>query len=161
MDDVPTWMTRGKTTSILKDKEKRNAANNYHSIRCLLLMRKLLTIVLTGKSKCTPFSEECDTGWAEEMHERLMKKTWRTKLIACNESLGEVDIKSGIFQGDSFSLQFFVVFPTPLAIILNETDLGNVYMKWAQRERDNDWREHILRKRLRQWYVQHRNKHYG
>ena len=26
-----------------------------------------------------------------------IKETWKTELIACNESLGEVDIKRGIF----------------------------------------------------------------
>ena len=31
------------------------------------------------------------------------KETWRAELTACNESLGEVDIRRGIFQGDSFS----------------------------------------------------------
>ena len=36
--DVPKWMTEGKTTLIQKDPEKRNAANNYHPIACLLLM---------------------------------------------------------------------------------------------------------------------------
>ena len=35
------------------------------------------------------------------------KETWRTELIACNESLGEVDITRGIFQGDSFSPLLF------------------------------------------------------
>ena len=35
------------------------------------------------------------------------KKTWRTELIACNESLGEVDNRGGIFQGDSFSPLLF------------------------------------------------------
>ena len=34
------------------------------------------------------------------------KETWRTELIACNESLGEVDNR-GIFQGDSFSPLLF------------------------------------------------------
>ena len=28
------------------------------------------------------------------------KETWRTELTACNESLGEVDIRRGIFQED-------------------------------------------------------------
>ena len=54
------------------------------------------------------------------------KETWRTELIACNESLGEVDIRRGIFQGDSFSPLLFVVVLIPLSIILNETDLGYV-----------------------------------
>ena len=51
------------------------------------------------------------------------KETWRTELIACNESLGEVDIKRGIFQGDSYSPLLFVAVLIPLSIILNETDL--------------------------------------
>ena len=54
------------------------------------------------------------------------KETWITELIACNESLGEVDIGRGIFQGDSFSPLLFVVVLIPLSIILNETDLGYV-----------------------------------
>ena len=37
------------------------------------------------------------------------KGTWITELIACNERLGEVDIKRGIFQGDSFSPLLFIV----------------------------------------------------
>ena len=47
--DVPTWMTKGKTTLIQKDPEKRNAANNYHSNTLLPLMWKLLTSVLMKK----------------------------------------------------------------------------------------------------------------
>ena len=44
-------------------------------------------------------------------------------MIACNESLGEVDIRRGIFQGDSFSPLLFVVVLIALSIILNKTDL--------------------------------------
>ena len=36
--DVPTWMTKGKTTLIQKNPEKVNAANNYRPITCLPLM---------------------------------------------------------------------------------------------------------------------------
>ena len=54
------------------------------------------------------------------------KETWRIELIACNESLGEVHIRRGIFKGDSFSPLLFVVVLIPLSIILNETDLGYV-----------------------------------
>ena len=42
-------MTKGKTTLILKNPEKGNAANNCHSIACLPIMWKLLTSVLTEK----------------------------------------------------------------------------------------------------------------
>ena len=54
------------------------------------------------------------------------KKTWRTELTGYNESLGEVDIRRGIFQGYSFSPLLFVVVLIPLSIILNEIDLGYV-----------------------------------
>ena len=54
------------------------------------------------------------------------KETWRTELRAYNESLGEVDIRRGIFQGDYFSPLLFVVVLIPLSIILSETDLGYV-----------------------------------
>ena len=30
------------------------------------------------------------------------KETWRTEMIACSETLVEVDIRRGIFQGHSF-----------------------------------------------------------
>ena len=46
--------------------------------------------------------------------------------IACNESLGEVDIRRGTFQGDCFPPLLFVVLLIPLSIILNKTDLGYV-----------------------------------
>ena len=42
------------------------------------------------------------------------KETWRTGLTACNESLGEVDIRRGTFQGDSFSPLLFVAALIPL-----------------------------------------------
>ena len=54
------------------------------------------------------------------------KETWRTELIACNESLGKVEIRRGIFQGDSFSLLLFVVVLIPLSVFLNEAGLGYV-----------------------------------
>ena len=54
------------------------------------------------------------------------KETLRTELIACNKSLGEVDIRRGIFQGDSFSPLLFFIFFIPLSIILSKTGLGYV-----------------------------------
>ena len=54
------------------------------------------------------------------------KETWRTEMIACSETLVEVDIRRGIFQGHSFSPLLFVVILMSLSIILNETDLGYV-----------------------------------
>ena len=54
------------------------------------------------------------------------KETCTTELIACNESLEEVDIRRGISQGDYFSPLLFAVAVIPLSLILNETDLGYV-----------------------------------
>ena len=54
------------------------------------------------------------------------KETWRTELMKCNKSLGEVDTRRGIFQGNSFSPLLFVVALIALSIILNETDLEYV-----------------------------------
>ena len=47
--NVPTWMTKGKTTLIQKDPEKGNAAKNYHHVAGLPFMWKLLTSVFAVK----------------------------------------------------------------------------------------------------------------
>ena len=48
-------------------------------------------------------------------------KNWRVKLICNNEKLAEVEIKIGIFQGDSLSPLLFVITLTPLTQILKAT----------------------------------------
>ena len=40
---VPEWMTKGKTTRILKVLSKETAPNNYRPIPCLRMMWKVLT----------------------------------------------------------------------------------------------------------------------
>ena len=40
---VPSWLTRGRSSLLLKDKNKENVASNYRSITCLSLMWTLLT----------------------------------------------------------------------------------------------------------------------
>ena len=42
-DDVPTWLTKGRTVLITKDKAKGKEVRNYRPITCLPLMWKLLT----------------------------------------------------------------------------------------------------------------------
>ena len=54
------------------------------------------------------------------------KKTWRTELISCNESLGEIDTRRGIFQGNYFLPLLFAVALIPLSITFKETNLGYV-----------------------------------
>ena len=48
--DVPGWMTKGRTVLIQKDPAKGTVASNYRPIACLLLMWKLLTGSLAGKT---------------------------------------------------------------------------------------------------------------
>ena len=45
---------------------------------------------------------------------------WRVMLCAGNSELGEVDIKRGIFQGDSLSPLVFVLALIPLSLILRK-----------------------------------------
>ena len=45
-DDLPEWMTHGRTVLCQKDPRKGNTADNYRSITCLPLMWKLLTGVI-------------------------------------------------------------------------------------------------------------------
>ena len=47
---VPSWLTRGKTLLLQKDKSKRNTASNYRAITCLPLMWKLsIYFIFTGQ----------------------------------------------------------------------------------------------------------------
>ena len=47
--DVPTWMTKGRTTLVQKDPEKGNSTYNHRPIACLPLMWRLLTSILAKK----------------------------------------------------------------------------------------------------------------
>ena len=46
---VPSWLTRGRTSLLQKNKTKGNVASNYRPITCLPLMWKLLTGVTTDQ----------------------------------------------------------------------------------------------------------------
>ena len=51
-------------------------------------------------------------------------KQWKTNLYAGGSFLGTVDIKRGIFQGDSFSPLLFVIILIPLTMVLRESRMG-------------------------------------
>lgn len=51
-------------------------------------------------------------------------KKWNTQLFANNTNLGQIDIKKGIFQGDSLSPLWFVLSLNPLSLLLNSTTHG-------------------------------------
>ena len=52
---------------------------------------------------------------------------WRTELTSNGQSLGSVDIKRGIFQGDSLSPLLFVITMIPLTLILRKCEVGYSY----------------------------------
>ena len=45
---------------------------------------------------------------------------WQTELTSCRESLAKVNIRRGIFQGDSLSPLLFVMCMIPLANVLRK-----------------------------------------
>ena len=49
---------------------------------------------------------------------------WKTELSSCGETLGLVDIRRGIFQGDSLSPLIFAVCMVPLTKILQNVKAG-------------------------------------
>ena len=46
---VPSWLTRGRTSLLQKDKSKDKGASNYRTITCLSLIWKLLTVVIADQ----------------------------------------------------------------------------------------------------------------
>jgi len=179
---VPSWLTKGRTALLQKDKSKGNVASNYRPITCLPLMWKLLTGVIAEqiyghldqqellpeeqkgcrkgsrgtndllyidravirevKSRkknlamawidykkaydMVPHSwiKECLDlfGVAENIKTLLANsmEKWRVLLCSGNLELCEVDIKRGIFQGDSLSPLVFVLALIPLSLILRK-----------------------------------------
>ena len=187
--NVPDWMTKGRTTLIMKDPEKGAAAGNYRPITCLPVMWKLLTGIISDKlyesldernilpdeqkgcrkgtqgtndqllidkmilkeSKARrknlalgwidykkaydmiphPWILECLglVGTAQNVKNLLANSMngWKTELTSNGESLGNVDIKRGIFQGDSLSPLLFVIAMIPLTLILRKCEAGYYY----------------------------------
>ena len=56
---------------------------------------------------------------------------WKVELTSMGESLGDVSIKRGIFQGDSLSPLLFVLCMVPLTLILRKT---KACYKWGNKE---------------------------
>ena len=168
---VPSWLTRGRTSLLQKDKSKGNVASDYRPVTFLSLMWKLLTGVIADliyaqldQEKLLPEEQKgCREGsrgtndllyidravikevksrnknlamaridykkaynmvphsWIiecldlfEEAHNIksfLVNSMEKRKVMLCsgNSELGEVEIKRGIFQGDSLSPLVFVL----------------------------------------------------
>ena len=179
---APSWLNRGRTSLLQKDKSRDNVASNYRPITCLPLMWKLLTGVISDQiyvhldqAKLLPeelkgcrkgsrgtndliyidravFKEiksrnknlamawidykkaydlvphswtiEClDLFEVAENNKSLLVNSmekWKVMLCSGNCELGEVEIKRGIFQGDSLLPLVFVLELISLSLILRK-----------------------------------------
>ena len=61
------------------------------------------------------------------------REHWKLPLTSNGEVLGEVDVKRGIFQGDSLSPLLFVLSMIPLLLVLRKV---NVCYEWGKKEND-------------------------
>ncbi len=65
------------------------------------------------------------------MREIFCKEEWKLSLTSNGEKLGDVDIKRGIFQGDSLSPLLFVLSMISLSLLLRKV---NVCYEWGKKE---------------------------
>ena len=167
---LPSWLTRGRTSMLQKDKSKGNVASNYRpnliadQIYVHLDHEKLLleehkgyrkgsrgsndlifidrAVIKEVKSRnknlamawidykkaydMVPHSwiiEFLDLfGVAENIKSLLVNsmEKWKVMLCSGNSELSEVEIKQGIFQGDSLSPLVFVLAMIPISLILKK-----------------------------------------
>ena len=72
----------------------------------------------------------------EEKTVSFLKNTmphWKTELTSSGEKLAEVNIRRGIFQGDSLSPLLFVVAMIPMTRVLQKIDVGYQFKKGGSR----------------------------
>ena len=68
-------------------------------------------------------------GAAENIQSLLVTsiEKWKVMLCSTNSGLGEVEIKQGIFQGDSLSSLVFVLALIPLSLILKKANVADEF----------------------------------
>ena len=72
-------------------------------------------------------------GIAENVRNFLLRSMdqWKLSLTSNGEDLGDVDVKRGIFQGDSLSLLLFVLSMIPQSLVLRKV---NACYEWGKKE---------------------------
>ena len=76
-------------------------------------------------------------GVAENIKSLLVNsmEKWKVMLCSGNSELGEVEIKRGIFQGDSLSPLVFVLALIPLSLILRKQHMRRQHMSFQKVKR--------------------------
>ncbi|XP_068240908.1 uncharacterized protein [Palaemon carinicauda] len=119
-------MTTGKTSLIQKDKSEGNIASNYRPITFLPMMRKLLTGIIS--ERLYNYLEKTNTIPHQQKGSRrkllIDKMVMKNILKSSGIRLAEVNIRRGIFQGDSLSLLLLIVAMIPMPKVLQKMDAG-------------------------------------
>ena len=99
---VPSWLTRGRTSLLQKDKNKGNVASNYRPITCLPLMWKLLIGVIADQiyvhldqEKLLPEEQKgCRKGSRETNNDLLyIDRAVIKEVKSRNKNLARIDYK--------------------------------------------------------------------
>ena len=184
--NVPQWLTEGRTSLLMKSKDKGPIPSNYRPITCLPTTYKLLTgviasamqehleqhgllfeeqkgnkrnargtkdqllidkaILKNSRSRKTnlhvawiDYKKAFDSlphswiakclgmvGISENIQRFLCTAmlTWNTVLTVNGQEIGRVNIRRGIFQGDSLSPLLFIVSLLPLTVLLRKSGMG-------------------------------------
>jgi hypothetical protein len=192
---IEGWMTTGRTTLLMKSKEKGAIPSNYRPITCLPTTFKLMTAIIADSMQdyleqhgLIPDEQKGNRRQSRGTKDQLLidkmilrnakrrkvnlhvawidyKKafdslphswiakcldmlgissnirqflktamaSWNTLLAVNGQILGQVNIRRGIFQGDSLSPLLFVAAMIPLTIILRQTRLGYQTSKSAEK----------------------------
>ena len=62
---------------------------------------------------------------------KMSMEQWKLSLMSNGDDLGEVNVKRGIFLGDSLSPLLFVLSMVPLSLILRKV---NAYYEWGKKD---------------------------
>ena len=87
---LPTWLTRGTTSLLQKDKSKGNVANNYRPITCLPVMWRLLTNAIADQIYAHLDQEKL----LAEQHKGCKKGSRGTNNLLYIDRAGIKDVKS-------------------------------------------------------------------
>ena len=123
--------SRGAKDQLLIDKTVLKDCKKKHTNLCMAWMdyKKAFALVLHS------WINECMEifGIAENVRNFLRRSMehWKLWLTSNGEVLGEVDVKRGIFQGDSLSPLLFVQRMIPLSFILRKI---NICYEWGKKE---------------------------